>query len=87
MDLIEKINKKIDERADDSLDTINDWSKQNSKDYDKLRQSYWAISDNIQNFVEGLNSLNGDTGAFTMDLRTAKQLLNIFKKLTIGKYI
>lgn len=87
MDLIEKINKKIDERADDSLDTINDWSKQNSKDYDKLRQSYWAISDNIQNFVEGLNSLNGDTGAFTMDLRTAKQLLNIFKKLTIGKYL
>lgn len=87
MDLIEKINKKIDERADDSLDTVSDWSKQNSKDYDKLRQSYWAISDNIQNFVEGLNSLNGDTGAFTMDLRTAKQLLNIFKKLTIGKYI
>lgn len=87
MDLIEKINKKIDERADDSLDTVSDWSKQNSKDYDKLRQSYWAISDNIQNFVEGLNSLNGDTGAFTMDLRTAKQLLNIFKKLTIGKYL
>lgn len=82
-----KYKKYLNEKSGDNRDTVIEWAEENPKDFDKLRDSYYGVADNIWEFVSALNSFNGDTGAFTIDLRTAKQMHNIFKKLTIGKFL
>lgn len=61
-------------------------SADNQLVYD-VKERYYGVGDNIDEFVTKLNSLNGETGEFSADLKAAKTMLKAFNKLTIGKYL
>ena len=53
----------------------------------EVKDRYYGVADNFSTFVRKLNSLNGETGEFSADLKNAKMALKWFEKLTIGKYL
>lgn len=52
-----------------------------------VKNRYYGVSDNFVELVRKLNSLNGETGEFSQDLKDAKASLKLFNKLTLGKYL
>lgn len=55
--------------------------------YNDLRRSFYGVGDHISTMVEKLNATNGATGEFDADLKLAKQMLKLFDKMTLGKYL
>jgi hypothetical protein len=52
-----------------------------------VRNRYYAIADNMGEFVYALNSLNGETGEFSFDLGQAKKMQKLLQKMQLGKYL
>jgi hypothetical protein len=52
-----------------------------------VRNRYYAIADNMQEFVFALNTLNGETGEFSFDLGQAKKMQKLFDKMQLGKFL
>ena len=56
-------------------------------DYKKLRDAYYGVADNITNMSEALNTLNGESGEFSIDNGIAQKMVKLFNNMDIGKYI
>jgi hypothetical protein len=83
MDLIEKYLGEITEgkTSKEEKDALRDMD---NREFNKLRDSYYGVSDHIRNLVGSINSLNGNTGLFGKDLKFAKQALAAFDKIGLG---
>lgn len=67
-------------------------SLSNNSDYGRnvindLHRRFYGVADNFEEMVRKLNSVNGETGEFSEDLKNAKKALALFKKLSLGKYL
>lgn len=80
----EKIDKYLNERDDDLRDALSRLDKDVFKE---LRERYFGLSDNISGFVSALEVVSEEDLYFKKELRIAKQIEKMFKKMTLGRAI
>ena len=79
---MDKVNKYLTESKEN--DALKSWG---NDDFNALRNSYYGVMENIETLASQLNALNGDTGLFGKDLNLAVKARDLYRKLTLGKYV